>query len=376
MSSPPEIAILGQSRNILCEIPSLRNRRPFRKPYRCAIFRRFLAGHRREVACRRRRKDPAMSIRNLDKIFDPHRVAVIGASDTPTSVGYTVLRNLVGSGFRGRRLSGQPEARSGPRDPGLQGHSQPAARAGPGRDLHARAHRVPALVRAVAARRARGASSSSRPAFAKSVTRAASWKNRSATSSASSTACGFSVPNCLGIIVPGINLNASFAAATPDQGTHRLHFAVRRLVYVGARLGHRRGHRLLLFRFGRQHARREHGRPDRLLRLGHGDAIDHSLHRVDQRGARVHVGGPGVRPHEADRGLQGGPIRRVGARPPPRTPAPWPAWTPCTRRPFSGQASNASSKSKTCSTAPSCWPVSSRPRATGWRSSPMPAGRA
>ena len=42
-----------------------------------------------------------MSIRNLDKIFEPHRIAVIGASDTPTSVGYTVLRNLVGSGFRG-----------------------------------------------------------------------------------------------------------------------------------------------------------------------------------------------------------------------------------------------------------------------------------
>ncbi len=42
-----------------------------------------------------------MSIRNLDKIFEPHRIAVIGASDAPTSVGYTVLRNLVGSGFRG-----------------------------------------------------------------------------------------------------------------------------------------------------------------------------------------------------------------------------------------------------------------------------------
>ena len=43
----------------------------------------------------------SVSIRNLDKIFEPHRIAVIGATDTPTSVGYTVLRNLVGSGFRG-----------------------------------------------------------------------------------------------------------------------------------------------------------------------------------------------------------------------------------------------------------------------------------
>jgi acetyltransferase len=42
-----------------------------------------------------------VSILNLDKIFDPHRVAVIGASDNPAGVGYTVLRNLIGSGFRG-----------------------------------------------------------------------------------------------------------------------------------------------------------------------------------------------------------------------------------------------------------------------------------
>ena len=42
-----------------------------------------------------------MSIENLDKIFNPHRIAVIGASDTPGSVGYTMLQNLIGSGFRG-----------------------------------------------------------------------------------------------------------------------------------------------------------------------------------------------------------------------------------------------------------------------------------
>jgi len=42
-----------------------------------------------------------VSIRNLDKIFRPQRVAVVGASDSPKSVGYTVLRNLVSSGFPG-----------------------------------------------------------------------------------------------------------------------------------------------------------------------------------------------------------------------------------------------------------------------------------
>jgi acetyltransferase len=35
-----------------------------------------------------------MSIRNLDFLFDPASVAVIGASDRPRSVGATVWRNL------------------------------------------------------------------------------------------------------------------------------------------------------------------------------------------------------------------------------------------------------------------------------------------
>jgi acetyltransferase len=54
-------------------------------------------------------------------------------------------------------------------------------------------------------------------------------------------------PNCLGIIVPSIQLNASFAAATPGRA-HRVHLAIGRPVYVGARLGHRRGDRFLVLR--------------------------------------------------------------------------------------------------------------------------------
>ena len=42
-----------------------------------------------------------MSIRNLDKIFDPHCIAVIGANETAGSVGYTVFRNLIASDYRG-----------------------------------------------------------------------------------------------------------------------------------------------------------------------------------------------------------------------------------------------------------------------------------
>ncbi len=42
-----------------------------------------------------------MSIRHLDALFDPRSVALIGASDTPSSVGATVWRNLRRGGFEG-----------------------------------------------------------------------------------------------------------------------------------------------------------------------------------------------------------------------------------------------------------------------------------
>ena len=43
-----------------------------------------------------------MSILNLDKIFHPNSIAVVGASERQGSVGNAVMRNLVGSGFGGK----------------------------------------------------------------------------------------------------------------------------------------------------------------------------------------------------------------------------------------------------------------------------------
>src|SRR4051794_33813263 len=42
-----------------------------------------------------------MTIRNLDHLFRPRSVAVIGASDKPHSIGAIVLRNLQEAGFSG-----------------------------------------------------------------------------------------------------------------------------------------------------------------------------------------------------------------------------------------------------------------------------------
>jgi len=42
-----------------------------------------------------------MSVKNLEYFFNPRRVAVIGASEDKSSIGYTVFKNLLGKGFRG-----------------------------------------------------------------------------------------------------------------------------------------------------------------------------------------------------------------------------------------------------------------------------------
>src|SRR5262245_31213363 len=42
-----------------------------------------------------------MTVRNLDYLFRPRSIAMIGASDRPQSVGATVTRNLLGAGFDG-----------------------------------------------------------------------------------------------------------------------------------------------------------------------------------------------------------------------------------------------------------------------------------
>ncbi|MBN1394628.1 MAG: bifunctional acetate--CoA ligase family protein/GNAT family N-acetyltransferase [Pirellulales bacterium] len=157
-----------------------------------------------------------MSIRNLDKIFEPRRVAVIGASDTPTSVGYTVLRNLVGSGFRGvvypvnpkreavQGIQAYKDIPSLPQPPDLAVVCTPAPS-------------VPELVKQCGEAGTMGLviiSAGFREIGAEGR------KLEQIVREEQKKYDGMRIlgPNCLGIIVPGINLNASFAAATPGKG--------------------------------------------------------------------------------------------------------------------------------------------------------------
>lgn len=157
-----------------------------------------------------------MSILNLDRIFKPQRIAVIGATDKPNTVGYALLRNLISAGFQGvvypvnpkresvQGIQAYPSVESLPRVPDLAIIATPAAG-------------VPELVRECGRAGILGViiiSAGFREVGAhgrdlEAELRAA-WEEFP----------GMRIigPNCLGIIVPHSKLNASFAAGNPREG--------------------------------------------------------------------------------------------------------------------------------------------------------------
>ncbi|NQU21247.1 MAG: bifunctional acetate--CoA ligase family protein/GNAT family N-acetyltransferase [Candidatus Nealsonbacteria bacterium] len=157
-----------------------------------------------------------MSIRNLDKIFRPERVAVIGASDTTTSVGYTVLRNLVGSGFKGvvypvnpRRDSVQgihayKDIPSLPHAPDLAVICTPS-------------HTIPKIVQQCGEAGTLGIVVIS-AGFREIGQEGRDLEQQIIEQQRKFDGMRILGPNCLGIIVPSIHLNASFATATPSAG--------------------------------------------------------------------------------------------------------------------------------------------------------------
>jgi len=157
-----------------------------------------------------------MSIRNLDRLFRPRSVAVIGASDRPQSVGAALMRNLTQGGFQGPVVPVNPRAAAVhgimaykdvealPVTPDLAVIATPPDTIAPlVGELGRRGTRAAVILTAgfgegeASAGRARGAQvlAAARPHLLRVVG-----------------------PNCLGIAVPGIGLNATFAPASALPG--------------------------------------------------------------------------------------------------------------------------------------------------------------
>ncbi|MBI3862867.1 MAG: bifunctional acetate--CoA ligase family protein/GNAT family N-acetyltransferase [Planctomycetia bacterium] len=157
-----------------------------------------------------------MGIRNLDRIFKPASVAVIGASNDSSKVGAIVLKNLLQGGFAGPVfpinarapvVQGLPAFRSireAPSAPDLAVICTPAAGVSTILDECGTAG-VRGIVILSAGFRETGTAGAALERDLRDV-----WRRHD----------GMRIigPNCLGIIVPGSRLNVSFAADLPQPG--------------------------------------------------------------------------------------------------------------------------------------------------------------
>lgn len=157
-----------------------------------------------------------MSVRNLEALFQPSSIAVIGASDREGSVGSVVLRNLKGGGFRGsiwpvnRRhdtVDGAPawrDVESLPAVPDLAVICTPA-------------HTVPELVDELGRKGTRAATVLS-AGLRQSPVAGGSTYEQEMLAAAKPYLLRILGPNCIGLLVPGIGLNASFAPGNALPG--------------------------------------------------------------------------------------------------------------------------------------------------------------
>ena len=156
-----------------------------------------------------------MSIRNFEKLFRPQCVALIGASERPGAVGAVVGRNLRRAGFDGELLLVNPHLTT---IDGTKVHCDIASLPHPP-DLAVIAtppNTVPGLVAELGARGTRAAVVIT--AGFGELGEAGRALQRAMLDAARPHLLRLIGPNCVGLIVPGIGLEASFAHLAPPSG--------------------------------------------------------------------------------------------------------------------------------------------------------------
>jgi len=150
-----------------------------------------------------------MSIRNLDSLFEPRSVAVIGASERPFSVGGALWNNMLTSGFSGRLFPINPKHRT------LSGHPcyasvQELPEAPEMAVICTPADTVVGLITALASRGTRAA-----VVISAGLT---PEQKQAMLDAARPTLLRILGPNCVGLLAPHAGMNASFAHIPAHKG--------------------------------------------------------------------------------------------------------------------------------------------------------------
>jgi acetyltransferase len=158
-----------------------------------------------------------MSVRHLDSVFKPGSIAVIGASNNPQSVGGVVMRNLLKSGFSGPIMPVNPKYQA---VAGVLTYSDVASLpvtpdlavicTGP--------KTIPDLIAQLGERGTRGAVVIT---AGLSGVRHANGRTIQDVMLTNARPHGLRIlgPNCVGLLVPGLGLNASFAHTHIEPGS-------------------------------------------------------------------------------------------------------------------------------------------------------------
>jgi acetyltransferase len=157
-----------------------------------------------------------MGVHNLDKLFAPRRVAVVGAGAERSGVGHIVLRNLVEGGFEGVVYPINPRRES---VHGIQAYASIADTPAPP-DMAVvctPADAIPEIIRSCGEAGVHAVVVLS-AGFRETGEQGRALEQQVAAEAARFEGLRLLGPNCLGLIVPRLALNASFAGSMPRDG--------------------------------------------------------------------------------------------------------------------------------------------------------------